>query len=253
LKERYLFLFNDLLIIAKLINTNPQKSNTPPTEKLYQVKHIVEMHQITHITLPPLEDRDASLINKAPKREPSVMAAFSRKFSTDPHGAIAGMVEKRHIKNDPNHIAALLFKRSELSKRKLGLYLSDRKNKEIMIAFLDKFRFEGLYIDEALRVFLMSVCLPPEREDFDYLIKSFANRWYNANVNVVKSNEDMSIKLTFAILELNSRLHGQHNVTDNKNFRNVNRAGTFTLQDFVNQFRRESYQFHLVPDEVLEK
>ncbi|RIB08749.1 hypothetical protein C2G38_2110371 [Gigaspora rosea] len=251
LKERYLFLFNDLLIIAKLVNANPQKSNIPPTEKLYQVKDIIEMHQITHITLPPLEDRDASLINKAPKREPSVMATFSRKFSTDPHGAITDLIERRHIKNDSNHIAALLFKRSELSKRQLGLYLSDRKKKEVMIAFLDKFRFEGLYIDEALRVFLMSVCLPPEQEAFDYLIKSFANRWYNANANVVKFNENMSMKLTFAMLDLNRRLHEQHHVTDNQNVKKISRNDTFTLQDFLNQFRRESYQ--LVSDELLEK
>ncbi|CAG8728427.1 2709_t:CDS:1, partial [Racocetra persica] len=252
-QDRYLFLFNDLLIIAKPINTNSQKNNVSTTEKLYQVKHIIAIHQIIQIALTMQEDRDAALINKTPKREPSVMATFSRKFSTDPHGAIADMLERRHIKNDPVHIAAFLFKKSELSKRQLGLYLSNQKNEEIMIAFLDKFRFEGLYIDEALRVFLMSICLPPEQESFNYLIKSFANRWYNANVNVVKFNEEMSIKLTFAMLYLNCGLHERHNAMDNQNVKNAKRTDFITLQDFVNRFRRESDQFCLVPDELLEK
>ncbi|CAG8676101.1 2988_t:CDS:2, partial [Racocetra fulgida] len=179
-QDRYLFLFNDLLIIAKPINANSQKNHVSTTEKLYQVKHIIGMHQIIQIALTMQEDRDAALINKTPKREPSVMATFSRKFSTDPHGAIVDMLERRHIKNDPVHIAAFLFKKSELSKQ-------------------------------------------------------------------------MSIKLTFAMLDLNCGLHERHNSMYNQNVKNAKRTDFITLQDFVNRFRRESDQFCLVPDELLEK
>ncbi|CAG8634605.1 8770_t:CDS:1 [Paraglomus brasilianum] len=251
-KNRYLFLFNDLLVIAEPINVEPH--TIPTLDNLFQIKYIVEMSKITLIVS---LDKEEDMKNK-PRREPSVLQEFAKKFAIDPIYAIDYMIGTRRIINDPVHIAKLLLRSSELSKRQLGIYLADQNHKKVLLAYLDRLNFEGIYIDEALRIFLMSIVLPQTQTDINYLITAFAKRWHHANANVAKFNDETAIKLTFATLELNNKLHkcetvGKSSATLPDAAHADTSDSSVTIEDFINRFRRESDQFCLVPDNMLEK
>ncbi|CAG8613915.1 10287_t:CDS:2, partial [Paraglomus occultum] len=252
-KNRYLFLFNDLLVIAEPINVEPH--TIPTLDNLFQIKYIVEMSKITLIVS---LDKEEDMKNK-PRREPSVLQEFAKKFAIDPIYAIDYMIGTRRIINDPVHIAKLLLRSSELSKRQLGIYLADQNHKKVLLAYLDRLNFEGIYIDEALRIFLMSIVLPQTQTDINYLITAFAKRWHHANANVAKFNDETAIKLTFAMIDLNNKLHkcetvGKSSATlPDAAAHSDSSDSSVTIEDFINRFRRESDQFCLVPDNMLEK
>src|SRR6185369_10734673 len=91
--------------------------------------------------------------------------------------------------------------------------------------------------------------------DINYLITAFAKRWHHANANVAKFNDETAIKLTFAMLDLNDNLHKCETVGKlSATLPDAAHANSsVTIEDFINRFRRESDQFCLVPDNMLEK
>lgn len=241
-KDRYLFLFNDLLLICKPImdeniidNASVLKgSNTKDgsngggkyrfrhnENSLFQVKNIVELSKVT-LYLPRDEqqhqqssnhrpsmmmDRDGRMSMQAlppPRKMHPVLATALHKFEADPADGIAYLVEKQVLANEPLSIANFLFKTPDLSRRQLGNYVSEPENSDIYDAFLDCFRMVALRLDEALRILLMTLRLPSNWDALEYTIERFAKKWHDANQNVVKFHEDMVVKVVVAMLFLNA-------------------------------------------------
>lgn len=72
-----------------------------------------------------------------------------------------------------------------------------------MKGFISRFPFGGVRVDEALRIFLLSVRLPAEANAGEVLLTAFATRWHEANHTVVAFDRNLSIQLVLAIMQLN--------------------------------------------------
>ncbi|KAJ1920588.1 hypothetical protein IWQ60_006971 [Tieghemiomyces parasiticus] len=101
-------------------------------------------------------------------------------------------------------------------------------------AFLDRFRYHPLPVDEALRIFLLYIRLPSDPHVIDYLLETFARHWYESVQEAVGSggvagedqpspasgrtpprireffepaSPELTVKLVYATMTLNSDLH----------------------------------------------
>ncbi|CAO3611376.1 unnamed protein product [Cunninghamella echinulata] len=236
-RDRYLFLFSDLLLIcdpimdeniivgSNTLNNNGQDESRyrfrPNEGSLFQVKNIVELNKLTlYLTQEDIQQQQqanppsssSSLQNNSspspsalpPRKIHPTMATALRKFESDAESGINFLIEKQLLTSDPLSIASFLFKIGDLNRSQLGKYLGDKKNSDVYDAFLDYFRLVGLRLDEALRILLTTFRLPSQWESLEYLIERFAKKWHDANQNVVKFHEDMVVKVVVSMLFLNS-------------------------------------------------
>ncbi|KAJ3176326.1 hypothetical protein HDU87_005368 [Geranomyces variabilis] len=215
-KDRYLFLFTDVLVIAKLL----REDLSNPEESTFQIKNILALRSSQLV----LKDERWQYTPRAPS--PAVQAAV-RKFSTNPIKAVAYLISKRAFPCTTDAIAHFLHVTPGLSRRQLGRFLGVQEHHDILQAFLDMLHFKNLRVDESLRLFLSTVRLPGETFVIDAVLDAFAKRWYNCNKDSVHSDANVILKLVFAIMELNADLHNPY----------ADEGGKVTMREFVDRFR----------------
>ncbi|KAJ2913139.1 hypothetical protein MD484_g7274, partial [Candolleomyces efflorescens] len=257
-KDRFLFLFNDILVIAKPILQghggavfNDGYSN--PTDKKYMIKSVVRFKDLRFCqdrAEPPPKTTVPSCIPTSPS-----LRNFVALFARDPEQAVASLSSpKIDVAADPALLAQILFKTVELDRRQLAEYLSRRGNKNVLKAYLDNFGFTSLRIDVALRIFLHSVHIenpsvqsqPPS--SLEHLQDVFASRWYEANAKIVAFDKDMALRLVRAIIQLNELVHGS---IASEVGAPLKTGQNITSRDFYEAFRRFDPR-RLVSDELLE-
>ncbi|PCH43463.1 hypothetical protein WOLCODRAFT_144515 [Wolfiporia cocos MD-104 SS10] len=256
-KDRFLFLFNDILVIAKPIIQDQdvllEIKKPSPLDRKFVIKSVCQLRDLRFSG-----DRDDCRSKvpgtSTPTRHP-IMQSFVHQFSRDPDSAIAGLLSKTSasVRDDPVALGQLLFRTLDLDKARLGEYLSRRSSKAVFKAFVDNFGFTGHRIDKSLRVFLQAVNIPQkpggQSGSSDYLLDSFASRWYDANASIVAYDRDLAIRLVRAIVQLNEVMHGaitQEPGQTGYPLRNV------LSGDFVGAFRRFDFR-GLVADDLLDK
>lgn len=249
-KDRFLFLFSDILVIAKPIiqdtGTLMDSSSIIPTDRRYIVKSVARFRDMRFCpdrTEPQPKSPGPSVVSQSP-----LLQAFVSEFTTHPDQAIKNLVSGAKIHDDAAVVGQLLFKAHELKRQPLGEYLARRSSKPILKAFLDNFGFAGLRIDIALRVFLHSIHMPQTPGVLEYFLDSFASRWYEANAKSVAYDRDMAVRLVRAVGQLNELLHGEITAE-------VGPTGpvrrNIALRDFLDAFRRYDLR-RLVSDELLD-
>ncbi|VDP86335.1 unnamed protein product [Echinostoma caproni] len=136
---------------------------------------------------------------------------------------------------DPTELAHFLRENPRLDKRMIGEYLSDRKNGEVLAAYVRQFNFKGVQIDEALRVYLEAFRLPGEAPLIQRVMEHFAEHWYCANDKPF-ADVDSAFTLAYAILMLNTDQHNPNSKKQNapmtasdfkKNLSGMNGTGDF--------------------------
>ncbi|KAF9927418.1 hypothetical protein BGZ67_007527 [Mortierella alpina] len=214
-KDRYLFLFSDILLIAK-----PMSDGHPTIDSRFQVKDVIELKKISlSLTRDKYDPKGGEAGAVGNRKIPPILAEFIHTFDQNPTRALNTFIQKRALHPDPVSVAHLLFKTPELSKMQLASFLSNPANKHVYRAFLDQCQFAGVLLDEALRTLLGRLSLPErlaaprvgvaERvvNSVDYLLEEFTKRWYEANVNVVVFDASIAHKLVIAMIVLNAQLH----------------------------------------------
>ena len=251
-KDRFLFLFSDVLVIAKPVTWDQDKlmdSYKPSLpDRKYAVKSVVLLRNIRFCS-DRSEGQPRTSNYALPPRNP-LIRSFISQFSKDPDHAITSLFTKSNLPDNSVLLGQLLLKTLELDRSRLGEYLSKRTSKAVLKSYLDSFGFAGLRVDVALRVFLHSVNVPRTPQTYGYLehlLDSFASRWYEANARFVAYDKDMAIRLVRAIVQLNELLHDgiaeQPGPTDH-----VRR--TVTSKEFQDAFRKYDTRY-LVSDELL--
>ncbi|WWC88745.1 uncharacterized protein L201_003658 [Kwoniella dendrophila CBS 6074] len=194
-KDRYLFLFNDILVIAKPIISHGIHATL---DMKYIVKSIVSLDKLA-----------ISGFSEEPTAEPPrhpVVTNFIQRFSQDPESACSFLVERSNPKVDTATLASLIFKTPELNKTQVGYLLA--KDSELLRHFVDRFYFSNIRIDEALRMFLLSIRLPTDPVSCETLLRGFGQRYYEANEKNISYNGELASELVLAILQFNDSLYG---------------------------------------------
>ncbi|KAK9696408.1 hypothetical protein K7432_012487 [Basidiobolus ranarum] len=223
-KLRYLFLFDDLLVVTKPIGV--EKNQRLGLHSHFQVKHCIVLDTIHFKGIRDSKNKKLRSFKTSVAPHP-VFTVAVRKFKNCPWEGVKYMIDKSIIKTDPNSIAGFLHKTPGLSKKQLGKFLGMENNHSILAAFLDKCKLFGLRIDDALRVFLASFRLPGEGTVIDYLVKAFAKHWYELNQTRIQYDLETCTKFVFYVMALNADLHNKK-CSSNSNFE---------LPDFVSRFQ----------------
>ncbi|WVQ80725.1 hypothetical protein IAT38_002830 [Cryptococcus sp. DSM 104549] len=228
-KDRFLFLFNDILVISKPIITHGVHATL---DMKFVVKSIVSLDKLV-----------VSGFSKEPDTEPErhpVVSNFIHRFAENPKEACKYLVERSNPKVDSVTLASLIFKTPELDKAQIGAILAG--NEVLMRAFVERFHFVGVRIDEALRLFLLSLRLPTEPTSCETLLRGFAHSYHEANVKRVTYDRELAADLVLAIIQFNDMLYSTFG------FALPNHA--ITRETFISAFRSKDPQ-GLVPDELL--
>ncbi|GMK57728.1 hypothetical protein CspeluHIS016_0405620 [Cutaneotrichosporon spelunceum] len=194
-KDRYLFLFNDLLVIAKPIMGSG--TTTANLDMKFVVKSIVGLDKLV---VSGLDDEPTT----DPARHPAVQQ-FIHDFAEDAVSAVRKLVERNNPLHDMATLANLLFTTVDLDKTQLGLLLAS--DPELLSAYLKMFDFNLVRIDEALRLFLLDVRLPTEIHAAEAVLRGFADGYITANESSVTFDMGLAEDLVLSTLELNDMLY----------------------------------------------
>ncbi|KAG8835012.1 hypothetical protein FRC17_005860 [Serendipita sp. 399] len=200
-KDRTLFLFSDLLIVAKCMTGG---EGGLPMDKLYSVRNILDLKRCTG---PKLSAGSSGL--SGDRRSPALQV-FISEFKKDQSKAITQLCDSVGIgRENAPFIADVLFRTHDLDRPRLGDFLARRSSREILYAYVDKFNFSGIRIDHALRIFLLSLLLSDRAEprSLENLLAGFASRWFNANGNTVAFDQECAKNLVISIVLLNASIH----------------------------------------------
>ena len=247
-KDRFLMLFNDMLIIAKPIVQDPdvllELTKPNPTDRKFIVKNVVLLRNLCFCG-----DREESQFRLGSRS--ALGQSFAEQFNANPDHAVIALFSESGQTEDPAMLAQLLFGTLEIDRAQLGDYLSRRSSRIVLKHYLDAFGFAGVRMDKALRIFLQSIHIPSQvshgANALDAMLDSFASRWYEANASHVAYDRDMAYRFTRAIVQLNDVLHG--GITSEPGPTGYVRKN-ITARDFLDAFRRHDPR-SLLSDDVI--
>jgi hypothetical protein len=138
----------------------------------------------------------------------AVVSSFINQFARDPKAACKDLVEKSNPKVDTATLASLIFKTPELDKGQIGVLLAG--DETLMKHYLDLFYFTNIRIDDALRMFLLSLRLPTDPTACENILRGFAYRHWESNKHRINHDRDLLLDLLLSIIQLNDALYGMY-------------------------------------------
>ena len=103
----------------------------------------------------------------------------------------------------------MLRENPRFDKKQIGEYISNRKNLDILQAFVQSLNFRSVRLDEALRLYLETFRLPGEAPVISLLMEHFAEHWHKSNDEPF-GNSDAAFTLAYAVIMLNVDQHNQN-------------------------------------------
>ncbi|NXE22437.1 GBF1 factor, partial [Ardeotis kori] len=146
------------------------------------------------------------------KNKKKLLITGTEQFNQKPKKGIQFLQEKNLLATpmDNNEVARWLRENPRLDKKMIGEFVSDRKNIDLLESFVGTFSFQGLRLDEALRLYLEAFRLPGEAPVIQRLLEAFTEHWRKANGSPF-ANSDACFALAYAVIMLNTDQHN-HNV-----------------------------------------
>lgn len=232
-------------------------------------------------TVDPISEQTTHelLIKKEKKKE---FIAATKIFNQKPKDGLKALEDKGFIKSSTDiHELAIFFyeKSSRLNKKVLGEFLAKPSNLELLKEFYSLFDFEGLRVDEALRILLKTFRLPGESQQIERIVENFANRYVKCqnyqpkpednveqevksgeveprdsikdSVEIINGEEDEPVEpdadavfvLSYSIILLNTDLHNPNikaHMTLDDYKRNL--RGVYNKKDFPVWYLEKIYQ-----------
>ncbi|OUM65036.1 hypothetical protein PIROE2DRAFT_42021, partial [Piromyces sp. E2] len=220
-KDRFLFLFNDILIITKPI-ISPEDNTIK-----YQTKSILECKRLKST----LREERMSLYEYSRYfSHPAIIQAIHR-FSTNHIKALREIIEQNLLPCTPDSISYFLHCAPNLSKRQIGCFLGLLEHTDILESYLTDFPFRLLSIDDSFRLLLQSLTLPQDALALDHLLEVFSKKWYEENKKRININLATILRIVYSILELNTSIHEQPHHSESKNDTHI-----ITLNKFISHF-----------------
>ncbi|XP_060625194.2 Golgi-specific brefeldin A-resistance guanine nucleotide exchange factor 1 isoform X1 [Anolis sagrei] len=186
------------------------------------------------------------------KSKKKLLINGSEQFNQKPKKGIQFLQEKKLLSTpmDNNEVAKWLRENPRLDKKMIGEFISDRKNVDLLDSFVTTFGFQGLRLDEALRLYLEAFRLPGEAPVIHRLLEVFTEHWRKSNGSPF-ANSDACFALAYAVIMLNTDQHN-HNVRKQnvpmtleefrKNLKGVNGGKDFEqdmLEDMYHAIKNE--------------
>ncbi|KAG5639415.1 hypothetical protein H0H81_002947 [Sphagnurus paluster] len=236
LKDRFLFLFSDILVVAKPVFMDQEAYvDKNPVGRKFIVKNVVQLSKLRFTEgRAEMDDKETN----GTKSRDRLVGLFVANFAKDPENAVNSLCIRSGHGDDPVAVGQLLFKTLDLDRARLGDYLARKTAKSVLKVYLDSFGFLGLRVDKALRVFLLSIHIPSSSQHhnaLEYLLEAFASRWYEANARLMDYKKDQAHRFVRAIVQLNDLLHGA--IAQEPGPTETPRRDV-TSDDFVDAFRR---------------
>ncbi|XP_015279786.1 PREDICTED: Golgi-specific brefeldin A-resistance guanine nucleotide exchange factor 1 isoform X2 [Gekko japonicus] len=146
------------------------------------------------------------------KSKKKLLISGSEQFNQKPKKGIQFLQEKKLLATpmDNDEVAKWLRENPRLDKKMIGEFVSDRKNADLLDSFVGTFSFQGLRLDEALRLYLEAFRLPGEAPVIQRLLEAFTEHWRKSNGSPF-ANSDACFALAYAVIMLNTDQHN-HNV-----------------------------------------
>lgn len=143
-------------------------------------------------------------------------------FNDSPKKGIVALCDKGFIKDpsDSKELAEFLFHKStRINKKVLGEFLAKPTSTEILQNFMKLFEFDGLRVDEALRLMLKAFRLPGESQQIERIVELFGEVYvtcqsdkssfcaHEPDQEPVTPDRDAVFVLSYSIIMLNTDLH----------------------------------------------
>lgn len=134
-------------------------------------------------------------------------------FNHKPKKGVQFLQEHGVLKSefDPQEIVTFLRENPNLDKKMIGEYISNRNNLPVLEAFVKRFDFTNLRIDQALRLYLETFRLPGEAPLISLLLEHFAEHWHVSVHQVIifyftLKNKKASLKYDIKLMMLLSNI-----------------------------------------------
>jgi len=152
--------------------------NVPPICLEGLISFVDKLSENVKTVTAPIDSPTHELLIKKQKKKEFIAAANI--FNKKPKDGLKVLEEKGFIKSSTDiHELAVFFyeKSSRLNKKVLGEFLAKPDNVELLKKFYSLFDFEGLRVDEALRILLKTFRLPGESQQIERIVENFADRY----------------------------------------------------------------------------
>ncbi|XP_037062348.1 Golgi-specific brefeldin A-resistance guanine nucleotide exchange factor 1 isoform X4 [Peromyscus leucopus] len=186
------------------------------------------------------------------KNKKKLLITGTEQFNQKPKKGIQFLQEKGllTIPMDNTEVAQWLRENPRLDKKMIGEFVSDRKNTDLLESFVSTFSFQGLRLDEALRLYLEAFRLPGEAPVIHRLLEAFTEHWRSCNGSPF-ADSDACFALAYAVIMLNTDQHNHNARKQNvpmtleefrKNLKGVNGGKDFeqdVLEDMYHAIKNE--------------
>uniref|UniRef100_A0A8C8ICF3 Golgi-specific brefeldin A-resistance guanine nucleotide exchange factor 1 n=1 Tax=Oncorhynchus tshawytscha TaxID=74940 RepID=A0A8C8ICF3_ONCTS len=194
------------------------------------------------------------------RNKKKLLNSGTEQFNQKPKKGIQFLQEKGLLSSpmDNNEVAQWLRENPRLDKKQIGEFISDRKHMELLDSFVNTFTFQGLRIDEALRLYLEAFRLPGEAPVIHRLLETFTDTWHVKSERVSLHDQRRGLRLAYAVIMLNTDQHNNNVRKQNipmtveqfkKNLKGVNGNTDFDqdmLEDIYNAIKNDEI---VMPDE----
>eukprot|EP01119_Soliformovum_irregulare_P025671 TRINITY_DN9576_c0_g1_i1.p1 TRINITY_DN9576_c0_g1~~TRINITY_DN9576_c0_g1_i1.p1 ORF type:complete len:942 (-),score=219.11 TRINITY_DN9576_c0_g1_i1:22-2847(-) len=184
-----------------------------------------EQEQIELLKKNPKESETKDTTDFSNLSKKDIQALAVKKFNQKPKAGIK-CLEEAFGGQSPEEIASFLETAEGLSKNKIGEFVGEPENIDILELYLKLTDFTDMTYDVALRHFLAKFRLPGEAQKIGRIIEKFASRFCSCNPGTFET-PDTAFILGYSLIMLNTDAHNP----------SIKKSNRMTQEQFISNNR----------------